>query len=367
MSSRHALARLFTLLALTAAMPILAAGARIDVTPAAPDAGSPLQLRISGEWKDGCVPRATGVRVEGPEVVLEALAASGDCAGESRSYSIGTADIGGSSLRLDANGVYRLRFEVRPAPEAAAELHGFRLLYVGKYPDPGFVPETGFWWPEAGAEFSAGPGLGVQMEVQSRTLSMSVFGYGADGEPTWTLGAAPLLGHVAEVELSRLRDGAGPFVDYRAPKELSTAGSAHLQLLTPSRATMWFVRLRADGRGLEAEAVSMVRFRFAQQAEDAWLGRWVVLAERANGFPTLRIDFDSATRDARGFELTSAAPVYRLRCEYPADRPNSPPTRCRLRDGDGTAIDVDFHHVALNELRGFTGGGERIVALKLMR
>lgn len=367
MSRRHAIAYLFALLVLPGSIPVLAAGARLEVTPASPDAGSPLRVHVSGEWKNSCVPHVTDVRVDGPDIVVEALAGSGNCTAEPHRFAIGSSDIGGSGLRLDANGVYRLRFEVRASADAEAELHGFRLLYVGKYPDPGFVPETGFWWPEAGAEFSAGPGLGVQMEVQSRTLSMSVFGYGGDGEPNWTLGAAPLEGHVAEVELSRLRDGAGPFVDYRAPKELSTAGSVHMQLLTPSRATLWFVQPRADGRGLAANPVSMVRFRFAQQAQDAWLGRWVVLAERANGFPTLRIDFESATRDATGFVLTSVAPVYRLRCSYAADRPNSPPTRCRLRDAEGTAVDVDFHHVALNELRGFTGSGERIVALKLMR
>jgi hypothetical protein len=345
-----------------------AAAPTLEVWPPAPDAGTALRFKVHGEWPDGCVPSIRDARIEGRDIVLQAALAEGPCEATPQAYETGTEALPLERLKLAGNGVYRVRFEVRRSADAAAELHGFRLLYAGNTPDPGYVPETGFWWPEKGGEFDqAGPGLGVQLEVQSGTLSMSVYGFERDGAASWSFGAAAMKGHVAEIELSQLRHGSGPFEPFQAPKELSTIGHAHVELLTPSRATLWFLQPRSDGRGLQLQPVSMVRFRFAQEPAEAWLGRWVVLAERDDGYPTQRIDFVRLKKTARGFSLTDAANEFRLRCDADRARPNSPATRCLLSSRSGAVLEVDFDHVALNELRGWTGAGQRIVALKLNR
>lgn len=345
-----------------------AAAPAIEVWPPAPDAGTQLRFKVRGEWPDACVPVITDARLQGREIVLDAQTPAGPCAATPQAFETGTEALPPERLKLAGNGVHRVRFEVRRGPDGPAELHGFRLLYVGNDPDPGFVPETGFWWYERGGEHDrAGPGLGVQLEVQARVLSLSAYGYSDDGVAVWSLGAGPMQGNVAEVELTQLRDGAGPFDAYRAPRELGTIGTAYVELLGPSRATFWFVRPRPDGKALQVQPLSMVRFRFAQEAAEAWRGRWVVLAERDDGYPTQRIDFVKLKREKDGFELFDAAGDFRLRCETDARRPNSPPTRCRLLSQSGAVLDVDFDHIALNELRGWTGAGQRIVALKLNR
>lgn len=340
----------------------------IEVWPPTPDTGTSLRFKVRGDWPDGCVPAIHDARIEGRDIVLRARVADASCAATPQAYETGTDALPLERLKLAGNGVYRVHFEVQRGADGPAELYGFRLLYAGNTPDPGFVPETGFWWPERGGEFDrAGPGLGVQMEAQSGTLSLSVYGFEGDGRASWSFGAGAMKGHVAEVELSQLRHGAGPFEAYRAPKELNPVGHVLVELLSPSRATLWFLRSRADGRGLQLQPVSMVRFRFAQEPAQAWLGRWVVLAEREDGYPTQRIDFVRLKTTARGFTLVDAAGEFRLRCEADTVRPNSPPSRCRLASKAGTLLGVDFDHIALNELRGWTGAGQRIVALKLNR
>ena len=340
----------------------------IEVFPPVPDAGTAIRITVQGEWPDSCTPEIQSARIEGRDILIEATPKAGPCTSTPHDYTTTTQTLASDALRLVANGVYRLRFLVRPSKDEEPELHAFRLFYAGNDADPGFVPETGFWWPESGGDFDrGGPGLGAQMEVQARTLSVNVFGYASGGRASWYFGAGALTGHIARIDLSQLNGGAGPFERYRAPKQLAAVGTLHLDLISPSRATLWFARPRPRGGGLDVQVLSMVRFRFAQEADEAWLGRWVVLAEREDGFPTLRIDFATVQRGERDFTLSDASGAFHLRCETIAERPNSPPMRCELRSASGEVMGVDFDHVALNELRGWTGAGQRIVALKLNR
>jgi hypothetical protein len=340
----------------------------IEVSPPTPDAGATVRFKVRGEWPDGCPPTIRDVRIVDRDIVLTAQPGSGPCGSEAQAFETGTEALPLERAKLTRNGVHRIRFELRRTPEAAPELLAFRLFYVGNTPDPGFVPESGFWWHERGGEFDrAGPGLGAQMEVQSGTLALGVHGYAADGSARWSLGAGPMQGHVATVELTQLSGGAGPFEPFKPPGEVSAAGSALVELVSPSRVTLWFLRPRDDGKGLQVRPVSMVRFRFAREPAEAWRGRWVVLAESDDDYPTRRIDFVRLMRKQDGFLLLDAKREFRLRCETDSARPNSPPTRCRLQSDAGDAAEIDFDHVALNELRGWTGAGQRIVALKLNR
>ena len=262
-----------------------------------------------------------------------------------------------------------MRFEVQRRANGPAELHAFRLLYVGNDGAAAPRPETGFWWPETGGDFDhAGPGLGMQLEVQSDAISLGVYGYDADGGSHWLFGAGDFSGHVAQVDLSRLERGAGPFEKYRAPESLSTVGQVHLEVLSPSRVNAWFVRPVPEGRGLETRPISFVRFRFAQQPADAWLGAWVVLADNVEAMPARRIEFTLREDVAEGFVLRDAAKEHDLRCTLEKSRRNSPPQTCVLGIGSGDKRrEVDFSQVGLNEMRGWNSDSQRIVAIKLGR
>lgn len=347
-----------------------AAGAavRIDYAPPQPDAGTRLRVSVEGEWAHGCAPVLESARVEGRDIILESHIPDGRCDGAAAAYRLDSERLPGAALKLTRNGVYRIRHEVRGAPGREPELHGFRLLHVGNSPDAGFVPESGFWWPERGGEFDrAGPGIGVQMEAQARTLSVSVLGYGPNGDPDWYIGAGAIAGLTAQIELNRLDAGAGPFDPYRPPAQSLPAGTAHVEMLSPSRVTLWLLRPDGQDGALQLQPLSMVRFRFAQEPAEAWLGRWVVLAESDEAYPTRRIDFTTIERDDKGFNLVDAAATHRLACRTGPAQPNSPPHSCALTIAGASGEVIDFRDIALNELRGWSSSSLRIVALKLNR
>ncbi len=359
------------LLALGMAAPARALdnGAQIGISPPVPDVGTVLHIAIEGVWPDACTPTLESARIVGRDIVLRATLAADNCPGEARRYRIDTEKLPPLNLRLVANGFYRVRYEVQRRESGPAEVHGFRLLWAGNDPQQASLPETGFWWPENGGEFEqAGPGLGLQMETQARTLSVSAFGYADDGEANWYFGAGEVTGPTAQIELSRLDNGSGPFAPYRKPEGISAVGSMHLELISPSRVVAWFVRPRAEGAGLQLQPVSMVRFRFAQQPAEAWLGPWIVLAESGEAMPAVRVEFVSIERRDDGFGLRDANGKHELRCIEESARPNSPPQSCTLITTlDGVSTSLDFGQVALNEMRGWNGNSQRMVAIKLGR
>ena len=302
--------------------------------------------------------------------MLRATLPAASCAGTAHAYRIDTRDLPPVSLKLRVNGFYRVRFEVQRSAESAPELHGFRLLYAGNDGDSPPRPETGYWWPESGGEYdNAGPGLGMQLEAQADTLSLGVTGYAADGGSNWLFGAGDLSGHVAQVDVNRLEDGAGPFEPYRAPESIATAGQVQLEILSPSRVNAWFVgNVPDEGRGLRVEPVSMVRFRFAQQPAQAWLGPWVVLADTGEALPARRIDFSAVENLDDGFVLRDATGEHELRCTLEKTRRNSPPQACILAIGKADPrSEIHFSQVGLNEMRGWSGDSQRMTAIKLNR
>jgi hypothetical protein len=343
------------------------ASARIEFSPPRPDAGTRLRVSVEADWTGGCAPVLETAQVDGRDIVLRSRVPDGGCDNATRSYRLETERLPETSLKLTRNGVYRIRHEIVRRRDAEPEIHGFRLVHVGNAPDAGFVPETGFWWPERGGEFDlAGPGLGVQMEAQASTLSLSAFGYSAGGDAAWYIGAGQIEGLTAQLELTRLDGGAGPFDAYRAPAESTSVGTVHVEMLSPSRVTLWFARASGEAR-MTLQPVSMVRFRFAQEPAEAWLGRWVLLAESDTGYPTRRIDFTTIERDERGFALVDASGEFRLACRTAASQPNSPPLSCAFHPAQDKSEIIEFRDIALNEMRGWSSAGPRIVALKLNR
>jgi len=358
----RALLRAFAALFLACAAAAAAAeGARIEVVPALPDAGTLLRIAVEGRWPDGCTPKLEKARLDGRDLVLQASVPAASCAGAAHAYRIDTRGLPPQQLQLAANGFHRLRFEVQRG-SGPPELHGFRLLYAGNDAAAAARPETGFWWPETGGEFDlAGPGIGMQLETQAGGISLGVYGYDGEGGSQWWFGAGDLAGPVAQVELTRLEQGAGPFDPYRAPQSAAVAGEVQLEILSPSRVNAWFVRPLDGGRGLQAQPVSMVRFRFAQQPAEAWLGAWIVLVP---GESALRLEFAHSEATPDGFVLRTADGKQSLRCVLVASRRNSPPQECRLDTG---TAEIALEQVGLNEMSGWNGDSQRVQALKLAR
>lgn len=358
----------FALLALALAAPAQAFDAPdIRTEPAAPRAGEALRIGIAAQWNDACTPRIESVGVDGFDITVRAVRDAGPCSGGVTPYRVGTATkTGEGGLRLPVDGVYRVRYEVRNGSDADPELHGFRLLQVGEPADPGFVPETGFWWPERGGDYGrAGPGLGVQLEVQSDTVSLSALGYAPDGRAGWYFGVAPLDGRLARLDMSLLAGGAGPFEAYSPPTAMDSVGQAELEVLSPSRAVLWFVRGVAPGVPATVEPVSIVRFSFAQEPGEALAGRWLIVGEDDGGPAPLRIDFSRIERKAHALTLRDEADAHVLRCESAIARPTSPPGLCRLEGHGKGAVAIEFTDVGLQQMRGWDADGRRMLAFRI--
>lgn len=342
-----------------AAVPGNAAGeSRLEVLvqPARPRPSAPLGIRLEGLPADGCSAQLAGVERSAGTVVVR-LTRGRDCDPAARATD--TIIVQGHG-RWGGRSVHRLRVEDDGGPAGAPRVLGFRLVQVGN-PPATLTPEAGYWWNEAGGEFDrAGPGLGLNLERQGDTLSVTVLGYAADGRPEWLFGAGPIAGRIARVPLSRLHEGSGPFEPYRAPSGAQAAGMLHLEFLSEARAVAWFER-PAVGGGIRLAPLSIVRFRFAQQHANALLGEWLLVGDPDGGTTTLR--FEGIEGMDGGFRLPAIDGVHALECDVDPGRPNSPPDRCVLRDGDGRLL-ADFPDTALDRMRGWRPDGIAVTAIR---
>ena len=278
-----------------------------------------------------------------------------------------------ASLRIDPPGnlgwgnagVQRVRVEDDGGPAGSARLRGFSLIQVG-VPARTIHPEPGYWWHERGGEFKAGgPGLGLNLERQGDTLSVTVLGYAADGRPEWLFGAGSIHGQVAQVRLSRLEDGSGPFDPYAAPGSAQPAGVLDLEVLSASRAVAWFQR-NAPGGGISLVPMSIVRFRFDQQQAHALRGEWLLAGgsgQGSDGDRPLALRFVDIEAAGTGYRLLTAEGEHALLCELHPARPNSPPLRCTLLAADGSRL-AEFADTALARMHGVRPDGTAVTLLR---
>jgi hypothetical protein len=316
-----------------------------------------VRLTASGIAFDGCLPAAPSVSAEGSMLVLRALTAERDCLDSAQPYSLR------SDLLVAApaeSGLYRVRLELQSTPASIPWLEAFALI-PARPETATLVPESGFWWGELGGEFGRGaPGFGVLVEVQGETVAVSVSGYDEFGNPEWLMGAAPLGGRAVSLSLGRLQGGSGPHGGFRSPQRMQEAGRLHIEWLGSARALFWFERPAGDGFGIDLVPVSMVRFGFAGDSGEQWLGRWLLAAERDFAeMPAPRtLDLVAVESSADGFILRGVDGE-QLECSLDRSRPHSPPEVCRLQFGQTT---IDFDDVALRRLQ-----ARRADALSLIR
>lgn len=357
---RHVLFPALLAVALASSAAAAESGVAIEALLPHPAPGVPLRLQLGGLPAEDCVAQVAAV--ESLDTVMTIRLAQGHgCGGSAPAGSLLVQAPGHAWSR---RGVHRIRVEDDRGPGGAPRLLGFSLLQVGPAP-PTVTPEAGYWWNETGGEFdSAGPGIGLNLERQGDTLSVTVLGYAADGRPEWLFGAGPIAGQIARVSLSRLQHGGGPFDAWQAPGAAEAAGVVHFEFLSEARAVAWFQR-PGKGAAITLRPLSLVRFRFDDRHATSAMGEWLIVGGVEIGDPrthstTLR--FDAIEPTAEGFRLTGDAGAPALECEVDPDRPNSPPRRCVLRDAGGQLL-VDFTDVALQRMRGWRPDGQRITAL----
>ncbi len=346
-----------TALACCAALAVAGAAVAEPTSPAPEielrSLGLPLPLpaaavRVRGTALDGCPPRLSATERNGSEIVLRSVDGGAPCLDQPQPFSLQSAPL------IAPPGIYRLRWEQQATPLAAAHLAAFQLVEFGR-PQSKIVPEAGFWWGELGGEFAdVGPGFGVQVELQDDTVALVVSGYDEAGEPQWLFGAGPLTGRVSSVPLMRLHGGRGPHEPFRAPDTAAEAGRVQIEWLGSARAVFWFERPTLDGRHIELQPVSMVRFGFAAGAGPQWRGRWLLAAVDPAGDDAIGarpLDFTHFEPTGDGFALATDSGE-RIDCRLDPQRGTSPPTQCRL-DAFGLPP-IEFDDIGLKRLQGRT-------------
>lgn len=332
----------------------------ISTSPERPVPGEPLRIDVQGDWTKGCRPQLAAVDVRRSEIVLRTDRADANCdRGDTLQLSTRTLDT--PLLAPPAAGVYRVRVETTPQAGADARVLAFRLLEIGDAKAAAPLPESGYWWGEAGGEFDvAKPGFGTQLEVQGGTLVMTFSHYTDAGAPEWSLASGALNGRISELQINRLVGGRGPFAPFSAPARSEDVGRVLIEWLTPGRAVFWFVRRQID-ESLLVQPVSMVRFAFASAQQGGWHGRWVLLPAAGSG-AARAIDFATYQAGDGGFELQAPDGEHML-CRTVLTRPNSPPRECTLKLS-GDAAPIVFDQVGLDRLHGVDADGKRVLLLR---
>lgn len=106
--------------------------AEAEFLPGAPTADDPIAVTVSGRWRDGCVPAATGWRIEAGTLVLLAEGPPPEVAC--------TQVVTSFELRVElgrlAPGTYPVRIEVTNEPDCTASLGTLTVVAPGAVPPP---------------------------------------------------------------------------------------------------------------------------------------------------------------------------------------------------------------------------------------
>lgn len=338
---------------------------RIETLPANPAPGSAFQIRVSGDWPDGCTPEPLPVVVDGYNIELSARRVDAVCGQAITPYSL-TFDprsaVGGGKF---ANGNYRVRFSVKDAANMPTLL-AFRIVELAWPGARRVQPEPGFWSPDLAGEFlTPNGGIGLMLERQGSTLAVTTNAYAPGGQPAWYLSAGALSTTSFRAELLQSIGGQPLWLTSRGPQSVLPAGSIDIEFNSDASAVVWFARASGEGNlePLDLMPISMRRMNFALPGEGELLaGRWLLTSTATDaGLPTkllnfvLRPELGSATEVV----LVDADAGYELRCAIDAARRDGPPTRCRLLAG--AAEVARFDNNALTRLSGHRDGGDVVL------
>ncbi|WP_353233391.1 hypothetical protein [Diaphorobacter ruginosibacter] len=136
------------------------------------------------------------------------------------------------------------------------------------------VPEAGLWI--ISGENTGKPGRGLTMDLQLDTLVVQLYGYEADGSPTFRIGSGKYKGGSSTVALQKVRGGRYYGSDALTGIDAGSDGNAQIRFTSP---TTGMILLPAE------QWVPMQKFSVGVMAPqpESLLGKWAFFVAGAGG------------------------------------------------------------------------------------
>lgn len=332
---------------------------RISAVPAAPSAGQPFDLVITGQWPDGCGAGIRSQTVSGFDITIVMERPRDQiCTQAIVDYSLPINPFQNGTFAQA--GTYRIRYELHGETEQN-RLLAFNLVPVSATDAVDFRPEAGNWVAEPGGRYAtSGSGVSVALERQgSMMLAMTNF-YDAAGKAEWLFGAGAYANGVATLDLTRVSGGQSLFGEYRAPEHYEPNGQLLIEFTSPAQATVWFAQ--PEGSGLldhvKLMPISMIPFRaLMEDLSEVFAGDFVLSTAGASDAQVYKLSMIRfGARDMIGFE--DRARGEELRCRTDPERERSLPQSCELVRA-GTVLAV-FTTVGHDTLIGADADGKQV-------
>lgn len=308
----------------------------IVAEPAAPSAGQPFNLVISGQWPDGCGARISSQTVSGFDIKIVMERPRGMiCTLAIVDYTLPINPFREGTFAQA--GTYKVYYELLGEGEPN-RLLGFNLVSVTGPDSFDFRPDAGNWVAEPGGRYAtSGSGVSIALERQGPAMVAVTNFYDSVGKAEWLFGAGSYASGTAKLDLTRVSGGQALFEDYRTPQAYEQVGRLLIEFTSPAQATAWFVE--PEGPGMldhhKLMPVSIIPFRsLMENTTDVYVGNFVFSTAgqaTASSYNMERIRFGA-------HNMVGSADVaqgVQLRCTVDPDRDKTLPSRCELyREGE---------------------------------
>jgi hypothetical protein len=224
------------------------------------------------------------------------------------------------------------------------------------------IPESGFWWTQAGADGVAAAGTGMSLELQENQLAASLLGFTDAGASTWYFGSSALTGHVARIPLVQLANGDEWFSAIGTLPDVQPGPRLEIEFLSPTRARAYLVRT-GNSNDLQVRSLTLSRSAFSTgPAGTSWVGRWVLIPD--DGGSARLFDFSApSNRDAENFRLVDTTNDAALDCRLVAGTQQA--DACTL-SASASPI-ADFDQVGYDHFSGHGANGAPVQLLRVPR
>ncbi len=321
-------------------------------------------VRLQGIWPSACEPQiaqryrdANGATV----IVLDDIA---PCPPAPHAFTLESAPPSIFSPPPPAQAINVIRVLTEDAA-GTPQLVGFAVTGSGTTDT---APHSGFWWPTSEAD---GSGNVLSIEVQDGTLGVAWLSHDdLSGAPVWLFGTGTLDGRRARIELSRIDNGASPFLPSLGQPRPQHAATLDLVFDSATHAHAWLSRRNPVQPGvLEVATVAFERRPFSHAGRTTrWQGRWLVARDvpadalLADLLPaTLTFDAGKWTNTPLRMRVTGQE-GFVLLCRYARQGATSADS-CTLQDASGRPV-ARFDDIGLQRMDGIDRNGDEIVLLR---
>ena len=343
-----------------AAAPLQHAAYSITFDPI-PSAKGGSALKIRGTWPNACLPAFEKASLTGHDLTITARSSLGLCDAAPTPLTL-SIDIALSlGIPTLPGSVYHVWFQTAEGAHAAAKLRAFAVIDTSAEPRSTIAPETGFWWPVAGAASGIARNV-MSLEFQGTQLSAALLGYGDDGRSNWQFGTSAYDGRSAHVPLLQL---AGSLASAGEPGERrGEAGLVlDLEFHSNSHATAWLSRT-LDDAAIQVQTIDVVRLPFADVSDGAaWQGEWIFVADDDSAPQRLRLHAAAAAAENR-FVLGDSRNGITVDCTYDPENSDLPAQSCTIAQRDGKVI-AKLDEIAMSHMDGKRADGVPVHLLRV--